>query len=87
MPKPYRGSMAELDLSSLSDAELQAMKTNLLAAHPRTLNAKSYQIGSRSLSRESGESILKQLASVSAEIAARADQTGGTAVAEFGEPE
>lgn len=75
----------ECDLSALTDAELQTMKTNLLAAHVKSTGANEYQIGQRRLRRETGMSIIQQLASVSAEISARADDTFGIGITEFNE--
>ena len=79
--------MATIDLSSLTDAQLSTMQTNLVAAHARSLNSEGYSIGSRSIKRASAKDILAQLNDVSAEISSRADDTGGTGIVEFGEPE
>jgi hypothetical protein len=71
----------------LTTAQLETMRTNLLAAYERSLNATSYGIGSRNLTRESAASLLKQLNEVSSELGRRTDQTGGFGLIEFGEPQ
>lgn len=72
---------------SLTVAQLETLRDNLIAAHARSLNATGYGIGSRNLTRASPESILKQLNDVSREIAARTDLSGGIGLVEFGEPQ
>lgn len=72
---------------SLTVAQLETMRDNLIAAHAKSLNATSYGIGSRNLTRAQPEQILKQLDMVTAEIFRRTDRTGGIGVVELGDPE
>lgn len=81
---PYLRAM-DLDLSALTTAELQTMRTNLLAAHGRALNAEVYNVGARGLSRPSAKSVLEQLEAVSRELARRGDVTGGLISVQFTE--
>lgn len=71
---------------SLTVAQLETLRDNLISAHARSLNATSYGIGSRNLTRASPESILKQLNEVSEELANRTDLSGGIGIVELGEP-
>lgn len=71
---------------SLTIAQLETMRDNLIAAHAKALNAQSYGIGSRNLVRAQASSILEQLDLVTREIASRTDATGGVGLVEFGEP-
>jgi BMFP domain-containing protein YqiC len=71
---------------SLTVAQLETMRDNLISAHAKALNAQSYGIGSRNLTRAQSDSILAQLDLISREIAARTDGTGGVGLVEFGEP-
>ena len=71
---------------SLTIAQLETMRDNLIAAHARSLNATGYGIGSRNLTRASPASILEQLNEVSRELANRADLSGGIGIVELGEP-
>lgn len=73
-----------MDLSGLSSAELQTMKTNLLTAHASALSG-SYTIEGLSVDRDP-ESILKQLEAVLEAIAAQGDETGGLILVQFEEP-
>lgn len=72
---------------SLTTAQLETLRDNLIAAHAKALNATSYGIGSRNLTRASPASILEQLDLVSRELAARSDQTGGIGLVQFVEPQ
>jgi len=72
---------------SLTVAQLETMRDNLIAAHAKSLNATSYGIGSRNLTRAQPDQIFKQLEQITTEIARRTDRTGGIVLIELGEPE
>jgi len=83
----YPRSMPGVDYSNLTDAQLQTMQANLLAAHERVLNAESYGIGARSLKRTPLKDIVDDLGNVGKELALRGfGADGGNMVVEFGEP-
>ncbi len=77
--------MAQLDLSGLTTAQLETMRDNLLSAHARSTSSEAYTIGARNLKRASLKDILENLSDVTAELAARADSTGGIGLVEFDE--
>ena len=72
---------------SLTVAQLETMRDNLIAAHAKALNATSYGIGSRNLTRAQPDQIFKQLEQVTTELAHRTDRTGGIVFVELVEPE
>ena len=78
--------MASIDLSGLTDAQLATELSETLASISRNRNSRSYGIGARNLQRESLKDLTAYMGCVSAEIAIRADGTGGTGIVEFGEP-
>lgn len=89
--------MATLDLSGMSSAELTALRASVLAAYQTSLAAAassgtSYQVPglSKAVSASSGGAssaqLLEQLGAITSEIAARADDTYGIGVVEFGDP-
>ena len=79
--------LASMAFESLTTAQLQTLHDDTLASLTRSLNATSYQIGTRQLSRAGIDTLSKLLADVSEELANRTDQSGGVGVVEFGAPQ
>lgn len=73
-----------MDLSSLSIAQLEALRDAALDSITRSTGAQSYQIGSRMITRMSPAQAMEILSAVSREIDARTDTTGDMGVVEFG---
>lgn len=67
-------------------ADLEELRDNIVLSIGRGLNAISYQIGGRTLSRAGIRDLQQLLRDVTQEIASRADQTGGIGFIEFGDP-
>jgi len=72
--------------AGVTTAELEALRTQILASLGRGLNAQSYTVGARTLTRASLREQRELLREVCQEIDARTDQTGGVIFVEFGEP-
>jgi hypothetical protein len=72
---------------ALTTAQLTTLHADTLAALNRSLNATSYQIGTRQLSRAGIADLARLLSEVSEELANRTDQTGGVGLVEFGAPQ
>jgi hypothetical protein len=70
---------------SLTSAELTLLRDETLAAYRKAINATSYGIGSRNLTRAQPAQLLQLLSEISHEIAHRSDQTGGIGVVEIGD--
>ena len=71
---------------TVTTADLEALRDATMASITRGLNAISYQIGGRTLSRAGIKDLRELLRDVTQELAARTDQTGGIGFVEFGEP-
>lgn len=67
-------------------ADLEALRDAIMDGLTRGVNAISYQIGGRTLTRASLKDQRDLLRDVTQELFARTDQTGGVGVVEFGEP-
>lgn len=74
-----------MSLASLTTAQLETMRDDLIAAIGRTLNSQSYTAAGESLTRARIPELQALLSSVSEELAARDDTTGGMGLAEFSE--
>lgn len=74
---PYAMGMR---LDSLTTAQLETMRDNLLAAHAKAVTAESYGISDRSLKRPSIERIWQQLTQVVDELTRRADNAGADVI-------
>lgn len=75
-----------MSLASLTTAQLETMRDDLIAAIARTLNAQSYTAAGESLTRARLPELQALLTSVSEELAARDDLTGGMGLADFRDP-
>ena len=72
------------DLTGLTDAELDTLHTEALAALSRGLNATTYSVGPRSLSRASPQQVMNVLAAVKKARRMRSNsQDGGVDLACF----
>jgi hypothetical protein len=67
-------------------ADLESLRDAIVDGLARSVNAISYQIGGRTLTRASLKEQRELLREVCQELAARTDETGGIGVVEFGEP-
>ena len=71
---------------TVTTADLESLRDAIVAGLSRGVNAISYQIGGRTLSRAGIKDLRELLRDVTQELAARTDQTGGIGFVEFGEP-
>lgn len=79
---------AVMAFESLTVAQLETMRDDLLTGIAKaSAGAVEYNIGSRGLKRASLTELTNTLNLVSRELAARADQSGGVGLVEFGEPQ
>lgn len=70
---------------SLTTTQLEEMRDETRTAYLRSLNATSYGVGARNLTRAQPEQLAKLLSDICAELARRSDDTGGVGSVEIGD--